>query len=107
VSAEQSRRFVITGQDPEGRNRTVILWRKAEYVGGKVVKRVVLTLGTTMKAATILTLAEVVEVTVITGTSPRAHAWSCTERDPVIREDRELLAVLARLNRELARSPCG
>jgi hypothetical protein len=62
VSAEQSRRFVITGQDPEGRNRTIILWREAELVDGTVVKRVVLTLDATMNTATVLTLAEAIEL---------------------------------------------
>jgi hypothetical protein len=62
VSAEQSRRFVITGQDPEGRNRTIIGWREAEYVEGRVVKRVVLTLDATMKTATVLTTAEALEL---------------------------------------------
>jgi hypothetical protein len=38
------------------------LWREAEYIGNKVVKRVVLTLDATMRTATVLTLAEVVEV---------------------------------------------
>lgn len=58
MSAERSRRFVITGQDPEGRNRTIIGWREAEYAGGRVVKRVVLTLDATMDSATVLSLAE-------------------------------------------------
>jgi hypothetical protein len=62
VSAEQSRRFVITGQDPEGRDRTIIGWREAEYVEGRVVKRVVLTLDATMNTATVLTTAEALEL---------------------------------------------
>jgi hypothetical protein len=62
VSAEQSRRFALTGQDPEGDNRTIILWREAEYVGDRVVKRVVLTLDATMNTATVLTPAEAIAV---------------------------------------------
>lgn len=62
VSAEQSRRFVLTGLDPEGRNRTIIGWREAELVRDRVVKRVVLTLDATMNTATVLTLAEAREV---------------------------------------------
>ncbi|HET9255420.1 MAG TPA: hypothetical protein VFO16_09490 [Pseudonocardiaceae bacterium] len=62
MSAERSRRFVITGQDPEGRNRTIIGWREAEYVQGRVVKRVVLTLDATMDSATVLTTAEAIEL---------------------------------------------
>jgi hypothetical protein len=62
VSAEQSRRFVLTGLDVEGRDRTIILWREAEYAGGRVLKRVVLTLDATMDGATVLSLAEAREV---------------------------------------------
>ncbi len=62
MTAEPSRRFVITGQDPEGRNRTIIGWREAEYVQGRVVKRVVITLDATMSTATVLTTAEAIEL---------------------------------------------
>ena len=62
VTAEKSYRFALTGQDPEGRNRTIILWREADLVGGKVVRRVVLTLDATMKTATVLTCGETIEV---------------------------------------------
>jgi hypothetical protein len=63
VSIEQSRRFVLTGQDPEGRNRTIIGWREADYgEDGRVVKRVVLTLDATMNTATVLTTAEAIEL---------------------------------------------
>jgi DNA-binding Xre family transcriptional regulator len=62
VSVEQSRRFVIMGQDPQGRNRTIIGWREAEYVAGTVVKRVVLTLDATLNTATVLTTAEALEL---------------------------------------------
>ena len=61
-SAEQSRRFAITGKDPEGLNRTIILWREVDMVDGKVVKRVVLTLDATWDTATVLTLAEAIEL---------------------------------------------
>ncbi len=62
MSAERSHRFALTGSDPEGRNRTIILWRESDLVGGKVVRRVVLTLDATMTTATVLTPAEAVEV---------------------------------------------
>lgn len=62
MSAEQSRRFAITGQDPEGRSRTLILWREVDLVDGAVVRRVVLTLDATMNTATTLTCAQAVEV---------------------------------------------
>ena len=58
---DQSHRFVITGQDPEGRSRT-ILWRDTNLVDGKVVRRVVITVDATLKTATILTQGEAVEV---------------------------------------------
>ena len=43
MTAEKSHRFALTGQDPEGRNQTIILWRETDLVDGKVVRRVVLT----------------------------------------------------------------
>jgi hypothetical protein len=52
----------MTRRDPEGRNRTIILWREADLVDGKVVRRMVLTLDATMTTATVLTCAEAVEV---------------------------------------------
>jgi hypothetical protein len=77
VSVEQSRRFVITGHDPGGRNRTIILWREAEYVGGPVVRRVVLTLDATMNTATVFSLAEAREVKTILDNPPKVWAWGC------------------------------
>ena len=62
MTAERSHRFALTGQDAEGRNRTLILWREMDLVEGKVVRRVVLTLDATMRTATVLTSAEAVEV---------------------------------------------
>ena len=63
MSVEQSRRFVLTAQDPESRNRTIIGWREADYgKDGRVVKRVVLTLDATMNTATVLTTAEAIEL---------------------------------------------
>jgi hypothetical protein len=59
---DQSHRFVIIGQDPEGRSRTIILWRDTDLVHGKVVRRVVITVDATLKTATILTQGEAVEV---------------------------------------------
>ena len=58
----QSRRFVITGEDPDGDPRTIILWREVDLVDGKVVRRVVVTLDATINTATTLTLAQAVEV---------------------------------------------
>jgi hypothetical protein len=58
MTAEKSRRFALTGHDPDGRNRTVILWRELDLVDGTVVRRVVLTLDATMTTATVLTLPE-------------------------------------------------
>jgi hypothetical protein len=60
--AETSHRFALTGRDPEGRNRTIILWREMDLVDGKVVRRVVLTLDATMTTATMLTCPEAIEV---------------------------------------------
>lgn len=62
MTAERLHRFALTGQDPEGRNRTIILWREMDLVEGKVVRRVVLTLDATMTTATILTCPEALEV---------------------------------------------
>ena len=59
---DQSHRFVITGQDPEGRSRTIILWRDTDLIDGKVVRRVVITVDATLKTATILTQGEAVAV---------------------------------------------
>jgi hypothetical protein len=60
--ADKSRRFALTGQDPEGRNRTVILLREVNLIGGTVVRRVVVTLDATMHTAVVLTCAQAVEV---------------------------------------------
>jgi hypothetical protein len=60
--ADKSHRFALTGQDPPGRNRTIILWREVDLIGGTVVRRVVVTLDATMTTATVLTLAQAVEV---------------------------------------------
>ena len=59
---DQSHRFVITGEDPEGHSRTVILWRDTDLVDGKVMRRVVITVDATMRTATILTQGEAVAV---------------------------------------------
>jgi hypothetical protein len=59
---DQSHRFVITGQDPEGRPRTIILWRDTDLVNGTVVRRVVITLDATLNTATILTQSDAVQV---------------------------------------------
>jgi hypothetical protein len=62
MTAEKSHRFALTGQDPEGRSRTIILWRELDLVEGRVTRRVVVTLDATMTTATMLTCAEAVEV---------------------------------------------
>jgi len=58
---DQSHRFVITGEDPEGRSRT-ILWRDTDLVNGKVIRRVHITLDATTVTQTILTRDEAVDV---------------------------------------------
>jgi hypothetical protein len=62
VSADQSHRLALTGQDPEGHNRMIILWQEVDLVDGTVVRRVVITLDATMTTATVLTRAQAVEV---------------------------------------------
>lgn len=62
MTAEKSHRFALTGFDPEGRNRTLILWRELDLVDGRVIRRVVLTLDATMNTATVLTPPEAREV---------------------------------------------
>ncbi|MGH3811281.1 MAG: hypothetical protein ACRDUV_02340 [Pseudonocardiaceae bacterium] len=62
MTAETSHRFALTGHDPEGRNRTIILWQEADLVKDKVVRRVMLTLDATMTTATVLTRPQAVEV---------------------------------------------
>ncbi len=62
MPAERSHRFALTGHDPEGRNRTMILWQEADLVDGIVERRVVVTLDATMTTATVLTRAEAAEV---------------------------------------------
>jgi hypothetical protein len=62
MTAEKSHRFALTGRDPEGRNRTIILWQEADLVDGKVIRRVVLMLDATMSTATVFTLPEAREV---------------------------------------------
>jgi hypothetical protein len=59
---DQSHRFVLTGQDPEGRSRTIILWRDTDLIDGKVVRRVVITVDATLTTATILTQSDAVLV---------------------------------------------
>jgi hypothetical protein len=51
-----------SGHDPEGGNRTIILWRETDLVDGRVVRRVVITLDATMTTATVLTFPESVEL---------------------------------------------
>jgi len=58
---DQSHRFVITGEDPDGHPRT-ILWRETDLVDGKVIRRVHVTLDATTVTETILTRDEAVDV---------------------------------------------
>ena len=62
MTAEHSHRFALTGHEPEGRNRTIILWQEAELVDGIVQRWVIVTLDATMNTATILTRPDAVEV---------------------------------------------
>lgn len=62
MTAETSHRFALTGQDPEGHNRTIILWRETDLVDGRVVRRVVVTLDATMTTATVLTFPEAADL---------------------------------------------
>jgi hypothetical protein len=58
---DQSHRFVITGEDPDGHPRT-ILWRETDLVDGKVIRRVHVTLDATTVTETILTQRDAVAV---------------------------------------------
>ena len=58
---DQSHRFAITGEDPDGRPRT-ILWRETDLVNGKVIRRVHITLDATTVTETILTQSDAVDV---------------------------------------------
>jgi hypothetical protein len=59
---DQSHRFVITGEDPEGRPRTILLWRETDLVNGTVIRRVHVTLDATTVTETILTQRDAVAV---------------------------------------------
>jgi len=59
---DQSHRFVITGEDPDGHPRTIILWRETDLVNGKVVRRVHITLDATTVTETILTQSDAADV---------------------------------------------
>ena len=59
---DQSHRFVITGEDPNGRPRTIILWRETDLVNGKVIRRVHITLDATTVTETILIQSDAAEV---------------------------------------------
>ncbi|MGH3698766.1 MAG: hypothetical protein ACRDQY_04695 [Pseudonocardiaceae bacterium] len=62
MNADQYHRFALTGQDPEDRNRTIVLWQEADLVANQVVRRVVLTLDATVTTATVLTCAQAREL---------------------------------------------
>ena len=62
VTAERSHRFAITGKDPEGGDRTIMVWRETDLIEGKVQRRVLVTLDATMNTATVLTRDQAVEV---------------------------------------------
>jgi hypothetical protein len=59
---DQSHRFALTGKDPDGRPRTIVLWRETDFLHGQVVRRVHVTLDATFKTTTILTQGEAVKV---------------------------------------------
>jgi hypothetical protein len=59
---DQSHRFVITGEDPDGHPRTIILWRETDLVNGTVIRRVHITLDATTVTETILTQRDAVAV---------------------------------------------
>ena len=59
---DQSHRFVITGEDPDGRPRTIILWRETDLVNGTVIRRVHITLDATTVTETILTQSDAADV---------------------------------------------
>jgi len=59
---DQSHRFVLTGEDPNGRPRTIILWRETDLVNGKVIRRVHITLDATTVTETILIQSDAAEV---------------------------------------------
>jgi hypothetical protein len=59
---DQSHRFVITGEDPDGRPRTIILWRETDLVNGTVIRRVHITLDATTVTETILIQSDAAEV---------------------------------------------
>jgi len=59
---DQSHRFVITGEDPDGHPRTIILWRETDLVNGKVIRRVHITLDATTVTETILTQGKAVDM---------------------------------------------
>lgn len=61
-ASQDSRRFVLTGKDPEGHSRTIILWRRSNDVDGEVVCQVHITLDSTSVTETILTRNEAVDV---------------------------------------------
>lgn len=62
MTAERSHRFASTGKDPEGCNRTIMVWRETDLIDGKVQRRVLVTLDATMNTATVLTGDQAVEV---------------------------------------------
>ncbi|MCA1705855.1 MAG: hypothetical protein LC808_22370 [Actinobacteria bacterium] len=62
MNPDRSHRHVITGWDPEGHHRTIILWREVDLVDGNVVRKVIVTLDATMNTATVLTCAQAIEV---------------------------------------------
>ena len=59
---DQSHRFVITGEDPDGHPRTIIQWRETDLVNGKVIRRVHVTLDATPVTETSLTQRDAVAV---------------------------------------------
>ena len=60
--SEQSQRFTLAGQDPQGHSRTIIGWREVDLVEGRIQRRMVLTLDATMRTAVILSCPQAVEL---------------------------------------------
>lgn len=62
MNTEMSRRFTLTGQDPQGHSRTIILWRDVDLVEDRIQRRVVVTLDATMRTAVMLSCPQAIEL---------------------------------------------
>jgi hypothetical protein len=59
---EKTHRFVTTGKDREGRNRTVIAWRETGMEDQRVMRQVVLSLDATTATEAVLTCGQAAEL---------------------------------------------